>query len=444
MSQHSIMLAKSWFHTSCGRSRSGAGLRIIPLPTWNFELGTWNRRPRRPGYTLTELLIVIFIMVILVSITLPTVKRVMEDGNVREASRQFNAYLAMAKARALQTGRPCGIMLRCDLPVGITADPPLPGIGFPDWTQRIVTQMYLAEVPPPYSGSTMGAVGKIWPGGPAGLRIFDSSSGELPYVASLVEEGEFFLVRFNFKGEWYRCLRGIGPNAGIFAFLDNTSMTKPPGYNDTNPAGGSPFQILRMPRRIGNPLELSTGTCIDLAYSGIGPSNLPSQTIQYGMYPTPLGNPPAGLFPGTPPAPPRLQYLTVMFQPDGGIESVFLNNYFFAPATTVHFLVGRSDKVNPPYGSSTHGTGVNMYDPNTSNLADPLSLWVSVSRTTGNVNTSENSPPSTDLGTITSNSMRIISGTAAQIINPSNTGDQALYLALCRQLATNREQIRGQ
>jgi hypothetical protein len=211
---------------------------------------------------------------------------------------------------------------------------------------------------------------------------------------------------------------------------------------------GYPYQILRMPRRIGNPLELSAGTCIDLAYSGIGPTNLPSQRVQFGMYPCNAngnGFVPPGLFPGSPPASPKLQYLTIMFQPDGGIENIFLNGYFFTPTTAVHFLVGKSDKPNPPLASnSAHATNRFMFDPNLSNLADPLSLWVSISRTTGNVNTAENAPPTTDLSATTPSSLRINPGSPnSQIIDPSNPADQALYLALCRQNATNWEQIRG-
>src|SRR5688572_30500659 len=108
----------------------GVFRRFVPIQNPKSKIQNFRRRP---GYTLAELLIVILIMVMLVSITLPTVKRVLEDGNVREASRQFNAYIAMAKARALQTGRPCGIMLRCDLPPGILEPPTPPPGDFPLW-----------------------------------------------------------------------------------------------------------------------------------------------------------------------------------------------------------------------------------------------------------------------------------------------------------------------
>src|SRR5437867_2772299 len=67
------------------------------------------------------------------------------------------------------------------------------------------------------------------------------------------------------------------------------SMNIPPvtGPPPASTIPGYTYQILRMPRRIGNPLELAPGTCIDVAYCGIGPTNLPSNKLAYGMYPDP-------------------------------------------------------------------------------------------------------------------------------------------------------------
>src|SRR5690349_12945659 len=75
---------------------------------------------RRPGYSMAELMIVLIIMVMLVAAVLPVAKKVMDDSHVREASRQLNAYFAMAKSRAVHTGRPCGIYLDCEVPLGRT------------------------------------------------------------------------------------------------------------------------------------------------------------------------------------------------------------------------------------------------------------------------------------------------------------------------------------
>jgi hypothetical protein len=170
------------------------------------------------------------------------------------------------------------------------------------------------------------------------------------------------------------------------------------------------------------------------------------------MYPTDgsIASPPApaGLFPMTPGRAAVLENLTVMFTPGGGVDSVYLNNYAFMPATTVHFLVGRADKINATPttagSSASHPTGIAMYDPALSNLADVNSLWVSVSRSTGNIATSDNLPP--PVSSATSTSVVLYSGTSGQqqTINPSTSIGQTTYLSFCRQLATNREQTRGQ
>jgi hypothetical protein len=420
------------------------------------------------------MLIVMTIMLVLVVIALPTVKRVMEDGNVREASRQLNAYFAMAKARALQTGRPCGIMMICDLPLGITDVVPAQN-QIPPWPTKQVTTMYLAEVPAPYSGSTIGAVAKIAdPTGMNGQRqfmpiIYNASGGEVfdtiwnsanagqegPVLANLIAPGETFLVRFSNKGEWYQCMRGTAGNSAgytnpaVLYFLGGAS-TAPPGYNDTSTfvSGAKTYQIVRIARRIGNPLQLTTGTCIDLAYCGIGPSNLAAGTLTAGMYqPTAVYARPNIAGYGLAP----LQEVIVMFTPGGGIETIQLRSPVFNeviyPTTTVHFLIGRADKLtaNPTQAGSspTHPTGIAMFDTTLSNLADPNSLWVSVSRSTGNVVTADNLPP--PITSPTPNSATLYSGSSQQqTINPSNAAGQVTYLSYCRQLATNRDQIRGQ
>jgi hypothetical protein len=409
------------------------------------------------------------IMLLLVVIALPTVKRVMEDGNVREASRQLNAYFAMAKARALQTGRPCGVMMICELPTGFTDVTPVQN-QIPAWPTKQITRMYLAEVPPLYSGSTIGAVAKIWdPTGGGGQRQFTpitfsngvetvDSGLEGPLLLNLIVPGETFLVRFSNKGEWYQCLRGVANNSAgytnpsVLYFLGN-ALTFPPGYNDTPiySTGAKTYQIARLARRIGNPLELSTGTCIDLAYSGMGPNDLPSGVLASGMYPLSavgLGLPNIAGYGLAP-----LQELLVMFTPGGGMETIQLRspvyNYVIYPTTTVHFLIGRADKLtaNPTQSgsSTTHPTGMAMFDSNLSNLADPNALWVSVARSTGNVVTSDNLPP--PLSNATASLATINAGTSQQqTINPGlpGIGGQATYLSYCRQLATNRDQVRGQ
>ena len=336
--------------------------------------------------------------------------------------------------------------------------------------------MYLAEVPPPYAGGTLGIRGRIMQSltvtttpptyefypltpGPSGGYIPDQfelailrNPNDPTLTLGLIANGEPFLVRFDYKGAWYLCYR-IGtqlifqsPTILVGLTQAGTTTPLPPGMNIPPVSGvstipGYTYQIMRMPKRIGDPLELPAGTCIDVAYSGVGPTNLPTGTLNYGMYPTPVSGMPvqSGLWP--------LQYITLMFAPGGGIDSLYLNRTPQPPSTTVHFMVGRTDKLNQPLlGSASSPTGLNLFDPTASNLADPLSLWVSVARSTGLVITSENTPPPIDVKSASQSNITIFPGDSLlqQQLNPQLPASQAIYLSFCRQLATNREQVRGQ
>lgn len=105
---------------------------MTPHKIWRALARSGYTPAIRRAYTLVEMLIVVSIMVSLIAITLPVAKKVMDGSQGREASRQLNAYLAMAKARALQTGRPCGLYLPFQLPLGHT-DPTLTPAQIPQY-----------------------------------------------------------------------------------------------------------------------------------------------------------------------------------------------------------------------------------------------------------------------------------------------------------------------
>jgi len=390
--------------------------------------------PRR-GYTMAELMIVVIIMIMLVAVTLPVAKKVMDDSHVREASRQLQAYFQMAKARAIHSGRPCGLYLQCDMPLGRTiADDQQPTMADQNPALvRSVTQLYLAEVPAPYSGSTIGATGRIMadPMDPS-KYIFapmistgnnpttygPDNSSEGPILLSMIEDGEKFYVRFDYKGLWYPCQR-IGnqlryPPQTPVPMNINSIVPYPPGMTPPLPAThpGFAYQIRRPPRKVGNPLAMPTGTCIDLRYSGVGLSG-----DRFPYQPT--------------------KAMAVLLAPNGGVEEIYTNNGNEVPNGTLYFLVGKVDKVNDPLG-------VLVYDIRDSNVADPTSLWVTVGRGNGQVTTSENVPPPVDLPTASGNSVTIYpNDPRRQQVNLSSPTGLGIYLRYCREIATSREQMKG-
>jgi type II secretory pathway pseudopilin PulG len=425
-------------------------------------------RQARRGYTLTELLIVIIIMITIFAIALPIAKKVMDDSNTREASRQLSAIFQLAKSRAAQTGRPFGVWLQCDLPLGVTNTAANPN------PLRQVTQLYLAEVPEPFTGAFVDSrvsIGKtatgeplmtafpegpwplIWgdPGTPPNYFLGNPGGTQTGLMLhSLVGANSPFFIRFNYAGPWFRgfITGDTGPNAyaamiygrsgsdGFWGKRDDDNDGQPDhnlveylstGSDDLRPplpqvgVNGVPFQILREPHRSGNPLEMPNGTCIDLAYSGMGTAGLDFAGDRDPFSITDI--------------PSHYGSIVIMFLPAGAIDSIYLvpspgvnpaSNpiaYGQINATgSLHFLVGKVQKVNPAV--DTLANTANFNAPEDSNLADSTSLWLSIGRLNGAVTTSENLP---DLGSVSAFTIASLS----------------TYLQTARQAATGHEQMGG-
>lgn len=71
-----------------------------------------DRTVTQSGLTLIELLIVMTIMVLLVGATIPVLSPPGDERKLREASRGINTFISGAQARAVQTGRPVGVMFK--------------------------------------------------------------------------------------------------------------------------------------------------------------------------------------------------------------------------------------------------------------------------------------------------------------------------------------------
>lgn len=327
----------------------------------------------RKGYTLIELLVVVVIMVILATLALVAAKRILDGDRPREAARQLNAHLARAKITATRNGRAAGIVFECEPPLGDTT-----GL-------RHCVKVHLAEVPPPWAGGTLDSTGKIQeqPVG-SGSRFFvmtDPSDSSI--LQSLVPDGDGFSVRFNYRGDWYRCLR-TGNRFTYVGPMMTQSFVIPPGYADAN-APAKPFQVRRLPQRVGQPIELTSGTCIDVSYCGMGPNGRQLSAAQ--------------------------RRIVIMFSAGGGIDSCLVDNTELPPIGSFHFLVGRVDKVRDP-------AAWRWSIPEDSNLADADSLWVSVG-SSGAVTTADNLP------------------------DEAATASLPVYLKRAREEAVNRRQTGG-
>jgi type II secretory pathway pseudopilin PulG len=352
----------------------------------------FNTGSTRFGYTLTELLIVIMIALLLMVVSLPTIKTVMEDGRPREASRILNTVIFTAKSRAALTGSPSGIDLvyqqMNDTSASVAA--------------YQCTQIYMCEMPPIYAGDTTDARVSVNTSlSPWEFTFGTNAATNLP---SLLDSTNQFWIRINHRGPWY----SVSYSNSKYTLNQSTSVLPPTA--DTN---GYSFQIRRPPVRVGNPIELPKSTAIDLTYSGFGPTGDEFASTEKGG-----------------------DFLRILFSPTGNVES-FAKKYppamqgqswtmqTRAATGTIHFLVGLTNKINPPVDTSV-STTANIFDVERSNLADGNALWVSIGRTTGIVTTNENAaaPPTSSM-------------------NASTPMDRTNYLQTCRTYATNREQKGG-
>jgi prepilin-type N-terminal cleavage/methylation domain-containing protein len=77
------------------------------------------KMPARPGlrpggraFTLIELMIVIAIMAVVMSLSIPTFYRSLEKDTIRKATRDILDVCADARAQAIISGRPCDLVIR--------------------------------------------------------------------------------------------------------------------------------------------------------------------------------------------------------------------------------------------------------------------------------------------------------------------------------------------
>ncbi len=204
---------------------------------------SFNRRSRQ-GMTLIELLMVVTIMTILMAVAIPMVRPAFQNRQLREAARQLNAFVAGAKYRAAELGRPVGVWIEAN---GTPGEP-------------YATRIYLAEVPPIYTGEILDSRVMV---DSVGQLVFDYPP-PLPPLPSLFEGNGPYFIRFDHKGPWYRCVVSGGSIRIIY--LPNGIV--PPG---TDIPPGLTFEITRSPSKsVVNPLTFPGDAVIDLTVSGVG------------------------------------------------------------------------------------------------------------------------------------------------------------------------------
>lgn len=366
-------------------------------------------RLRRAGITLIELMVVVGILLLLTAIAVPALQSGMGDRQVREAARALNVYISSARYKAMETGRPVGIVLER-----------APG------QANACTTVRQAEVPLPYMGSYYGMIQ---------LRILNYSSGQ---VAARFQTGDLLdnilrpgdTLQVNYGGIVYTVDgRGVASNGNLIAdsnglmdnqdnkqngFVDFGGRDDGSGWNDSayllltaSLYGGQavpwpdatgawtdnsipwsnpvPFQIIRKPMpTAAEPLVLPSSVVIDLDWSGARfpgsdfTGNAANDRTAFANYSfTPTGS--------------DVTPIIILFSPNGGIHRVVRSGVMNRIIDPLYLLVGKRERVRVIVDSDPRA-----FDPGVSDTAEVFTaedglpncfdfsnLWITVSPQTG-------------------------------------------------------------
>lgn len=249
-------------------------------------------REQRRGVTLMELLVVATIILIVTAVSVPTIKPMMESQLTKQAGSTVSTYLNRARARAMATGRPCGVTFEH---FAGTYDPST-DFGSASLVLRQV------ETPPYYSGLEQGATVDVY----AEDDIFDGDRrlrrvrvNNDSYWGAMVGDERGAKIQFNGAGPYYP----IHVVAGAFFIEKLPGVDLPILQNAT-------FKVVRDPRpTMTAPIGLPQGAVVDLEWSGTDDSSFAIGYVD--------GNGVA-----------RGYNVTVMFAPDGSVDYVENNGRF--------------------------------------------------------------------------------------------------------------------
>lgn len=322
----------------------------------------------RPAMSLVELLVVITVILVVVAAAIPAIRPAIQDGYLREASRQLNIFVVAAQARAAQLNREVGIRF---VRSSAGADS--------------CTEVFVVESPPPYSGdflyarATFSDFSSPLDGIVDGVTFADNKS---QLVNTLIKPGD--TIRFDYKGPIYR-VTGVSVNGSSQPVVSFVSQTGSSSVLPPSVGVSVPYQIFRQPVRAGvRPLQLPSGSCVDLQNSGHG-ATLAQFFAKNDLTVTP------NIIDGT--------AVDIVFRPRGGISRLYYGSVVgssvimtqFTPVGSVYLLVGRFEQAPP---SPLIGGTIDR-----SNLEDPAVTWLAISDQDGRCTVGENDSTGTDLAT---------------------------------------------
>lgn len=397
-----------WFMLTC----VAAAVSAVPLWKWRKSrqesavAESWDKfdgfmafvekgkRTVRGGFTLIELLIVISIMVILVALTATMMRPDIEGRRVREAARSINVYLASARNRATETGKPCGVIFRrfgtipcamtadqCEVPPSYSGDTEDAGVvAMTEHSRNALNSTIQALFTPPGSFDTslvkLGDMIQLNHQGPlytivsctnTSLEIqLDVSRGQNhPWIPLWNNNRRYFPGSTVYHaGQYYSSISYLDINGDEMPNIGNAPPSSPSFWAHTTPSFQPvAYRIFRAPvKGFAQPLQLPASSVVDLSASGVGDG------IGLG----------AGNF-------------TIMFSPNGAVDCVYDSAGRHVVVEPIFLLVGKRERVENAFIQD------NPNETTLTNYQDLGNRWVMVNPQTGAVST-ENVGADSSLG----------------------------------------------
>lgn len=307
-------------------------------------------RKKCVGFTLVELLVLIAILVTVSAILIPSVKFLLKDRKIREATRVLNAFVVQAQTEALNDGFG-GIWIERD-PKSLNTS----------------TRVYRIKSPPPYTGDFAGSTCNI-DNASKGNGTFQLSISfpDSPNAVNLIRPGD--LIQFDLKGTWFIVQSSVG---GEFTV---TSATGPLPPVTTFPFPVK-FKVLRMPtRQTGSYVDMPRTTMIDLSKSGLTVMDYDGngQFDDLNQFGRPVGT--------------ELSFVSgdsirIIFAEDGSMQTVIVGDDAFSsfpPDRSIHLLLASDERE-----TVADADPANSID----TLLDGSNFWLTITRQ-GAVSTSQ-------------------------------------------------------
>lgn len=349
------------------------------------------------GFTLVELLVVLFLLLILAAVALPTIRNVLLDQKNARAARSIASFIDIARSRAIAEGREVGVYLERlseDLDNGVPLNP--------DGAASSIRLRQMTGVPA-YSGESSDAVAILRGNG----ILIDSASFD-PIDNSLLQYSLNLLTNADPTDDLRAPIRPLvdrlelpGGKIVIINSIEVDPQTpgnilvrfdlRNPQPIESGPAEEFPLgsrRKLAAGQRVKyrihrsavmsntSPLPLPRGIAIDLNLSGIGLGGMQfaSSVRQF------------------PPAVQSVRPIIINFGPDGRVSRVIqADGSYVVPHSQIYLCLGDLAGIRPDDLFAATGR-------DRSNLTRPKTSWIAVNNQTGRVSVAPNAPVMTTMG----------------------------------------------